>query len=75
MTLDEIKAEVLKLQLPEREELFRYIEVTLDSKWSEEEYDRVWGEEIKRRIEEGEKDPSIWLDGDAVMRELRAKYK
>ena len=68
MTLEELEAEVLKLDLNSRARLASKLLTSLDTP-SEEEIERLWAEEAQRRADEW--DESKAKPAEEVLREAR----
>jgi len=71
MSLKEIEAEVLKLDLKERAALARWILRSLDD-LSEAEIEALWAEEAERRLDEMEQGLVSEIPAEEVFRRARA---
>ena len=71
MSLKEIEAEVIKLDLKERAALARWILQSLDD-LSEAEIEALWAEEAERRLDEMEQGLVSEIPADEVLRRARA---
>jgi hypothetical protein len=74
MSLKELEAEALKLDPKARARLAGKLLESLED-LSEEEKDRLWAEEAKRRDAEMDADPDSGISAADVFREARAKLK
>jgi len=75
MTAEEIVAAALKLDPEERSEVAHRLIASLDEKEEalpRAEWERLWGEEADRRLQELEDGTVEEIPGEEVMRELRA---
>ena len=72
MTLEELEAEVLKLDLNSRARLASTLLTSLDTP-SEEEIERLWAEEAQRRADEW--DESKAKSAEEVLREIRSRIR
>ena len=72
MTLEELEAEVLKLDLNSRARLASTLLTSLDTP-SEEEIERLWAEEAQRRADEW--DESKAKPAEEVLREIRSRIR
>jgi len=72
MTLEEVRTAAQELDTEEKIELLGSL---IDSvrPGSDLDIETKNLEEIKKRMEMAEKDPSLWLDGDEAMAELEAE--
>lgn len=71
MSLKEIEAEVMRLDLKERAALARLILQSLDD-LSEAEIEALWAEEAERRLDEMEQGLVSEIPADEVLRRARA---
>ena len=71
---EELYKEALTMSAEEREELVRLLTMQADSGWASPEIEQAWVEEIDRREKEIAEGKSQWVPGEAVMRELRARF-
>lgn len=74
MSLQEIEAEVMKLNLRARAELAKKILSSLDE-LTEEENERLWAEEAYRRFQEMESGQVKGRPAENVLRDARARLK
>ena len=74
MTILEVEAAALNLELSARAELAQKLLRSLDE-LSEDEIEQLWAEEALRRDEELDAGKATARDGEEVLRELRARYK
>ena len=72
MTIEELEAEVLKLDLTSRARLATKLLTSLET-LSESEIERLWVEEAERRNEEMEKGVVAARPAEEVIREARAR--
>ena len=74
LTLEVLRAEVLRLAPDDRSRLLRDVVASLDDKSddSPEAAAAAWDEEIARRVAEMDAGLTEWIPGDVVMAELRA---
>ena len=73
MTIREIEAAALNLELAERARLAQKLLRSLDE-LSEDEIEQLWAEEALRRDEELDAGEATARDGEEVLRELRAVH-
>ena len=73
MTIREIEAAALNLELSERATLAQKLLRSLDE-LSEDEIERLWADEALRRDEELDAGKATARDGEEVFRELRARF-
>ena len=73
MTILEVEAAALKLELSERAALAQKLLRSLDE-LSEDEIEQLWAEEALRRDEELDAGKATASDGEEVFRELRARF-
>lgn len=71
MTIDELETELLRLPPGERARLAERLIRSLDEV-SQEEAERLWDEEARRRDEELDRDPVVARSADDVLRRIRA---
>lgn len=71
MSLEEIEAEVKKLDLKDRATLAKWIVESLDE-LSEAEVEALWAEEAERRLDELEQGLVTEIPGSEVLRRARA---
>jgi Putative addiction module component len=74
MSIEELEAEALKLDPSARARLAGKLLESLEN-LSDEENERVWAEEARRRDEEWDAHPSARRPAEDVHRDLRAKLK
>lgn len=68
MTIDQIEAIALELPEAQRAELI----YRLQDSFADETVDRAWRAEVRRRLARIQSGDVEWIDGDEVLRELRA---
>jgi len=73
MTILEVEAAALNLELSERAALAQKLLRSLDE-LSEDEIEQLWAEEALRRDEELDAGKATARDGEEVLRELRARF-
>ncbi len=73
MTILEVEAAALNLELSERAALAQKLLRSLDE-LSEDENEQLWAEEALRRDEELDTGTAKARDGEEVLRELRARF-
>ena len=73
MTILEVEAAALNLELSERAALAQKLLRSLDE-LSEDENEQLWAEEALRRDEELDTGKATARDGEEVLRELRARF-
>ena len=73
MTILEVEAAALNLELSERAALAQKLLRSLDE-LSEDEIEQLWAEEALRRDEELDTGKATARDGEEVLRELRARF-
>ena len=73
MTILEVEAAALNLELSERAALAQKLLRSLDE-LSEDENEQLWAEEALRRDEELDTGTAKATDGEEVLRELRARF-
>ncbi len=71
MRLEELEAEIKKLDLKERAALARRIIESLDE-LSEREIEALWVAEAERRLDELEQGPATGIPAEEVLRRARA---
>jgi Putative addiction module component len=71
MSLKEIAAEIMKLDLKDRAMLAKWIVESLDD-LSEEEIEALWAEEAERRLDEMERGQVDEIPAKEVLRRARA---
>jgi hypothetical protein len=71
MSLKEIAAEIMKLDLKDRATLAKWIVESLDD-LSEEEIEELWAEEAERRLDEMERGQVDEIPAKEVLRRARA---
>lgn len=74
MGIDELEAEALKLELPDRARLAERLLASLEG-LSEEENTRLWAEEAARRDAEWDRMPATGRPAEEVFRDARARLK
>jgi putative addiction module component (TIGR02574 family) len=72
--IDEIEAEVLRLDLPSRAALPKALLDSLET-LSEEEYDQLWAEEAEARYADLKAGRTKAIDGDQVFAKARARAR
>lgn len=77
VTLEELKAQALKLSTKERSELVQRLIVSLDGEpeGTPEEIAKAWEDEIARRVADMDAGRTKWNSLEEVMTELRARIK
>ena len=73
MTILEVEAAALNLELSERAALAQKLLRSLDE-LSEDENEQLWAEEALRRDEELDTGKATARDGEEVLRELRTRF-
>lgn len=71
MSLEELEAEIKKLDLKDRATLARWIVESLDE-LSEAEIEALWAEEAERRLDELEQKLVVDIPAEEVLRRARA---
>ncbi len=74
MSIDELEAEVLKLEPPERARLAERLLASLEG-LSEDENTRLWAEEAARRDAEWDRTVTTGRPAEEVFRDTRARLK
>ena len=72
--IDEIEAEVLRLDLPARASLAKALLESLDT-LSEAEYDQLWAEEAEARYADFKAGRTKAIDGDEVFAKARTRAR
>jgi hypothetical protein len=78
MNQKELEAEALKLDPASRGQLASVLIASLDhdsEEISEDEWNRVWGQEALRRDAEMDADPRASIPAEEVFREIREQWK
>ncbi len=73
MTLDEIRAAALRLDLSARAKLAQDLLTSLEE-LSTDENARLWAEEARRRDEQLDLDPDLAVDGEKVRKEALERF-
>jgi hypothetical protein len=74
MTVEQLEAEIFKLDLESRARLAEKLLVSLEE-LSDQENTRLWGLDALRRNAEMDADPESELDGEEVFREAHSRLK
>lgn len=74
MSIEELEAEALKLDPNARARLASKLLESLE-RLSDEESERLWAEEARRRDQEWDADPNVGRPAGDVHRDLRSKLK
>jgi acyl-homoserine lactone acylase PvdQ len=77
-TLEELEAEALKLDMPARAALAKSLLESLETAeedLSQEEWNRVWGEEAEARYKDFLAGRTEAIDGDEVFAKIRARFR
>ena len=77
LTLERIRDEALRLSAQERARLARELISSLDELEAEDEaaVEAAWREEVRRRLEQYRRGEIGIEEGDAVMEEVRARFR
>jgi putative addiction module component (TIGR02574 family) len=77
LTLERIRDEALRLSAQERARLARELISSLDELEAEDEaaVEAAWREEVRRRLEQYRRGEIGVEEGDAVMEEVRARFR
>jgi hypothetical protein len=75
MTVEEMQRELIRLDAESRSEIYYFLMDLMDDDkvFDEEEYDRLWAEECKRRCDEIDKGIAKLIPADEVRAYARSK--